>query len=383
MKPSERIPLFRPTYDVDSVIDRVRETLNVGWTGMGGLTEELEMRWRKEFGGANTLFLNSATAGLHLALEALKRNLCWQDDDEVISTPLTFVSTNHAILQSRLKPVFADVDEYLCLSPESIESRISNRTKAVIFVGLGGNGGHLPEVAELCFAKNLSLIVDAAHMAGSVIQGYDFYSAPAATIFSFQAVKNMPTADSGMLVMKDDEAADVARRLSWLGIDKSTYERQSSKGYSWEYDVSEVGYKYNGNALMAAVALAQMDKLRDDNAHRRFISEMYARELAEYRGIHVVQTEPRTTSSRHLFQVRVPDRTSVMQKLKDSGIDTGVHYVSNTAYRMYSHMSGDCPEAEKASKEILSLPLGLHMDSESVKVVCQQLGEIAGWHDRS
>lgn len=128
----------------------MKECLDIGWTGLGFKTVEFEEAWKKYTGVSHAHFLNSATAGLHLAVKIFKEVGGWAEGDEVISTPITFVSTNHAILYEGLKVVFADIDQYGCLDPASIEERITNKTRAVIFVGLGGNAGQLTAVQELC-----------------------------------------------------------------------------------------------------------------------------------------------------------------------------------------------------------------------------------------
>ena len=191
------IQLFVPTFRVDECLAQVRECLEKGWTGLGYKTIEFEAAWSAYAGLPHAHFLNSATAGLHLAVRLLKERFGWQDGDEIISTPLTFVSSNHAILYERLHPVFADVDQYLCLDPASIEARITPRTRAVIFVGLGGNTGQLDAVIQLCRARGLKLILDAAHMSGTRLRGRHVGSEADVSVFSFHAVKNLPTADSG------------------------------------------------------------------------------------------------------------------------------------------------------------------------------------------
>ena len=196
----EPIHLFVPTFRIDESLAEIRECLEKGWTGLGFKTVAFEKAWSEHTGLPHSHFLNSASAGLHLAFKLLKEADGWQPGDEVITTPLTFVSTNHAILYEDLRPVFADVDEHLCLDPRSIAERITPRTRAVCFVGLGGNAGRYEEVRDLCRERGLRLILDAAHMAGTWIgdrhAGWD----ADATVFSFQAVKNLPTADSGMSV---------------------------------------------------------------------------------------------------------------------------------------------------------------------------------------
>jgi dTDP-4-amino-4,6-dideoxygalactose transaminase len=311
---------------------------------------------------------------LHLALEILKSKHGWQDGDEVITTPLTFVSTNHAILYAKLHPVFADVDQYLSLSPESIAQRITPRTKAVMFVGMGGNPGQYEAVVELCRARGLLLILDAAHMAGTRIDGKHVGGEADATVFSFQAVKNLPTADSGMICLKDPADDERVRKLTWLGINKDTYTRTASAGaYKWMYEVEELGYKYHGNSIMAAIALVQLRYLDQDNAYRRLLATWYRQNLEGQAAIDIVPVAPNCESSTHLMQVRVKDRDAVMLALNEHEVYPGVHYRDNTDYAMYAYAKGSCPEAAKASQEVISLPMHLGLSKPDIDLVSELL----------
>ena len=157
-----------------------------------------------------------------------------------------------------------------------IKEKITPRTRAVMFVGLGGNPGRLLEVIKLCKKHKLRLILDAAHMAGTRVDGRHVGANIDVSIFSFQAVKNMPTADSGMICFHNKDLDEAARKWSWLGINKDTYARTLSKGsYKWMYDVEHLGFKYNGNSIMAAMALVSLKYLDRDNAYRRQISAWY------------------------------------------------------------------------------------------------------------
>ena len=144
------IQVLKPKFHIDECLEQVRECLEKGWTGSGFKTAELETKWKEYTGHTNACFLNSNTSGLHLAFNILKRHGGWQDGDEVITTPITFVSTNHAILYENLKPVFADVDEYLCLDPVDVEKKITDKTRAIAFVGYGGRVGQLEKIIEIC-----------------------------------------------------------------------------------------------------------------------------------------------------------------------------------------------------------------------------------------
>jgi dTDP-4-amino-4,6-dideoxygalactose transaminase len=374
--PSGRDPiqLFVPGFRIEETLDAVRVCLEKGWTGAGFLTVEMEDAWREYTGLPHALFLNSNTSGLHLALDVLKRRHGWADGDEVISTPLTFVSTNHAILLAGLTPVFADVDEYLCLDPASVAERITDRTRAVMFVGIGGNVGRYAEVLELCRSRGIKVILDAAHMSGTRVDGRHVGHDADATVFSFQAVKNLPTADSGMVCFADAEDDATARRLSWLGISRDTYARTQEGGaYKWMYDVDELGYKYNGNSVMAAIALVALRYLDDDNAERRRLSALYDELLVGAPGLTVVPMAPGCEPSRHLYQVRVADRDAVFTALNAREIFPGVHYRDNQAYGVYAPYVGNTPRASAASDEIISLPLHLKLSDDDVRYVGETL----------
>lgn len=366
--------LFVPSFRIDECLAEIRECLEKGWTGIGYKTLMFEAAFKDYAGLPHAHFLNSNTSGLHLAFECLKRRLGWADGDEVITTPLTFVSTNHVILHAGLTPVFADVDDYLCLDPRSVAQRITPRTRAVIFVGMGGNVGQYAAIRSLCSTHGLSLVLDAAHMAGTRVGGRQVGHEADACVFSFQAVKNLPTADSGMVCFANPADDERARKLSWLGISRDTYSRTQDKGtYRWRYTVEDVGFKYNGNSIMAAIGLVQLRYLDEDNARRREIVSWYHANLAGDPRIRMVEMAPDCESSCHLMQVEVADRDEVMVRLNADGIYPGVHYHDNTDYPMYAYAAGTCPRAAWASASVISLPLHLGLSRADVDTVSRCL----------
>lgn len=372
---SDGIQLFTPTYRVEECLAEIKECLERGWTGVGYKTIELEQAWTKYTGLSHAHFLASATAGLHLAVRLLKERGGWQDGDEIISTALTFVSTNHAILYENLNVVFADVDQYLCLDPKSIEAKITPKTRAVMFVGLGGNAGQLEEVVKLCKKHNLKLILDAAHMAGTRINGRHAGHEADVTVFSFHAVKNLPTADGGMICFAEESLDKEVRKWSWLGINKDTFSRTVAQGaYKWHYDVEVEGFKYHGNSIMASLGLVALKYLDRDNSYRRQVSAWYDELLGD--SLEKVPTAPSCESSRHLYQILVDNRDEVMLALNESKIYPGVHYRVNTAYQMYAHGANSVPKATIASERIISLPLHMQMTRLDVEHICQTLKKI-------
>jgi dTDP-4-amino-4,6-dideoxygalactose transaminase len=365
------IQVFVPHFRVEETLDEIRQCLERGWTGMGFKTVELEDAWKTYTGLPHAHFLGSATAGLHLAVAIYKRTLGWTDGDEIISTPLTFVSSNHAILYENMKPVFADVDEFLCLDPIDVEKRITPKTRAVMFVALGGNTGQLKAIADVCKRHNLILILDAAHMAGSKLDGKEPALYADCTVYSYQAVKNMPTADSGMICFKNEAYDKEARKMSWLGISKDTFARAQKGTYSWMYDVDYAGYKYNGNAVMAAMGLVSLRYLDEDNGYRRQLAEWYAEEFSGDNRIHATPIASDCVSSRHLYQIQLNNRDEVLDALNAAEIYPGVHYRDNTLYEMYAYGSGTCPKARAASDSILSLPMHKGVSRENVSEIAR------------
>lgn len=364
------IQLFVPNFRIQECLDEIKECLEKGWTGLGFKTNQFEEAWKAYTGLPNAHFLSSNTVGLHLAVEMLKTKHGWSDGDEVITTPLTFVSSNHAILYSNMSPVFADVDDSLCLDPESVESRITDRTRAVIFVGIGGNVGQYERVLRLCRDRGLIMILDAAHMSGTRFHGKHIGHDADVTVFSFQAVKNLPTADSGMICFRDSEDDQRARKMSWLGINKDTYARTATQGaYKWMYDVEEVGFKYHGNSIMAAMGLVQLKYLDNDNAYRRQLATWYEELIGGHGNVRTVPITKGCESSRHLFQIRVKNRDELMLALNEHEVYPGVHYRDNTEYRMYAHGKGQCPKAHQASNEILSLPMHMGVTRKDVEFI--------------
>ncbi len=368
------IQVLKPKYYVDECLAEIKECLDIGWTGMGFKTVEFENRWKEYTGHTNAHYLNSATAGLHLAVEILKKENNWADDDEVITTPITFVSTNHAILYSGMKAVFADVDEYLCLDPADIEKKITDKTRAVIFVGYGGRVGQLDKVIDICKKNGLKLILDAAHMAGTRVNGVfpGTWDGIDVTVYSFQAVKNLPTADSGMICFKENKHDDICRKMTWLGINKDTYARTSSEGtYKWKYEVDYLGYKDHGNSIMAAIGLVQLKHLDEDNEYRRKLVKIYDECFENQDKIRVIKAPYADECCFHLYEIIVEDREGLLAEMASNDIYGGVHYRDNTDYSMYSYAQGTCPNAHELAKHNLTLPLHLWLTESDVRTIAK------------
>ena len=365
----KNIQVLKPKFRVDECLSEIKECLDIGWSGMGYKTIEFENHWKTYTGLNNAHFLNSASSGLHLAVKILKEKHNWEDGNEIITTPFTFISTNHSIVYENLKPCFADIDDSLNLDPQSVKDKINTNTKAIIFVGIGGNTKNLIEIINIAKENGLVIILDAAHMSGSFIDskhvGFDFD----VSIFSFQAVKNLPTADSGMICFNDKSDDIKARELSWLGINKDTFSRSNTGSYKWDYNVNYVGFKYHGNSIMAALGIVGLRYLDEDNQHRRDLASRYINNL---NGKVDFIVHDSNETSRHLFQVVVNCREKLIEYLSDNKIFAGVHYRQNTDYEVF-YSKSKLPKSEYFSKHLLSFPLHLELSFEDVDKISKTL----------
>lgn len=371
------IQVLKPKYHVEECLNEIRECLEIGWTGLGFKTVEFENKWKEYTGHENAHFLNSATVGLHLAVEILKKENGWENGDEIITTPITFVSTNHAVLYEKLVPRFADVDEYLCLDPEDVKRKINDKTRAVIFVGYGGRVGQLDKIIKICKEHNLKLILDAAHMAGTRVNGQmpGTWDGVDVAVYSFQAVKNLPTADSGMICFQNKKYDEICRKLTWLGINKDTYARNSgTKGsYKWKYDVEYLGYKDHGNSIMAAIGLVELKYLDETNEYRRELARCYDEMFNNEPKIQIIGAPHADECSYHIYEIAIDNRDGLLEYLQENDIYPGVHYRDNTEYEMYSYDNGKCPNAHRMSNRIITMPLHMHLTKDDVKMIANKV----------
>jgi perosamine synthetase len=347
------IPVFRPTVGEEE-IQAVAEVLRSGWWGLGPKANEFEEEFKRYIGANSVVGINSCTEALHLALYVLGVK-----GGEVITTPMTFISTNHAILYNEAIPVFADIcEDTLNIDVEDIERKISSRTKAIVVVHYGGHPCELDEVQALARPRGIKVVEDAAHACGAEYKGRRIGSISVATCFSFHAVKNLAMGDGGALAVQDEEMALRLRRLSWLGISKSTWNRSENLArYSWYYNVEELGFKCHLNDILSAIGLVQLRKLEKTNARRRAIAAQYNQGLADLPWLQLPIEKPYVKSSFHNYVVKVEKRDEFMAHLQERGIATSVHYIPNHLYSMYDSYRTSLPVAERVWKRIVTLPL--------------------------
>ena len=361
------IPVFKPSYGKEE-LEALKEPFGTGWIGLGPKTEEFEKKFAEYIGVKYAVATNSCTAALQLAMKMMG-----VEGYEVITTPLTFISTNHAIIYNNGIPVFADIyPDTLNINPDEIKKLITDRTRAIVVVHYGGHACDMDFINEIAKKHNLAVIEDAAHGCGGEYKDEKIGSLGDIACFSFQAVKNLTTADGGMITTDDPEIHGRLSKLRWLGISKDTWAREEKdRKYSWYYSVEEVGYKCHMNDVAAALGLVQLKKLDRMNDRRRQITEKYNKGLADLNWIETPTVKSYVKSACHNYVIKVEERDRLNIYLQKKGISTGVHYIPNNHYKMYKNCRGQTPVCEEVWKKLLTLPLFPDLKDSEVDMIIE------------
>ena len=376
------IQVFKPKIRKENLLNELSEIFDTGWIGLGPKTKEFEDKVSKYLNCGNFIATNSCTSSLHLAVKCL--NL--PKGTKVLTTPITFVSTNHAILYEGHKPVFYDVDERTGnASIESIREafEIHKDIGAILVVHIGGYSCDMDEINSIAKEYNVSVIEDCAHAFGGQYKGSMIGDTDNICVWSFQAVKNLPVGDGGGISTKDNVVADKIRKLIWLGIDKTTVERSNldstKQSYNWDYDVVELGYKYHMNDIIATIGLNQMNYIEEDNERRREIAARYRNEIKK--GIcEFPDYRDNIVSSSHFFPLFFKNRDEVYKKLVANNIYPGMHYKRNDRYKVFDEYIkefgyNDLKGAKKYEKTELTLPMHLHLSKEDIDKIIKTLND--------
>jgi dTDP-4-amino-4,6-dideoxygalactose transaminase len=372
-----RIPFHRVSLGEEESRE-ISEVLESGWLTSGPKVAQLESEFRSVVGARCAAAVSSCTAGMHVALAALNVG----PGDEVITTPLTFCATLHAITHTGATPVLADVGDDGNIDPANVVAHITARTKAILPVHLGGLPCDLAGLREIGRQHGLYVVEDAAHAAGSCYAGVPVGAGSDAVVFSFYATKNMTSAEGGMVTTSRPDLDQRIRLLSLHGIDANTWARET-KRQSWKYEVIEPGFKYNLSDLHAAVGLAQLRKLDGFVAARRRLAGFYH---SRFRGVEELELpagagEP--GHSWHLYSLRLRlekmhiDRDRFIEELNRRGIGASVHFIPIPLHRAFKGITGDARRALELYPRLVSIPIYPSLTYEEAEYVAASVIEIA------
>jgi dTDP-4-amino-4,6-dideoxygalactose transaminase len=347
----------------DEEIAAVVEVLRSGWLTTGARTREFEHAFADAVGATHAVAVNSATAALHLALEAVGLT----SNDEVIVPTMTFAASAEVVRYFGARPVLVDCDaDTLNIDPAAIEGAISDRTKAVMPVHFGGHPCDMDAIADVASRHDLHVIEDAAHAFPASYKGRRIGSISEVTAFSFYATKTLTTGEGGMLTTQDAAHAERARIMSLHGISKNAWNRYTAEG-SWKYEIIEAGFKYNLTDLAAALGLVQLRRAGELRDARLRVAQRYDRGFADLTELRLPPSLVDVEHAWHLYPIRLQrdrlriGRDAFIEELKSRGVCTSVHFIPLHLHRYYRQLYGyrpdDFPNALMAYEEILSLPL--------------------------
>lgn len=347
------LPLSKPTYD-EQTKKELLEVLESGWVGNGPKVLEFEKAFAEKVGAKFAVATNSCTSALDLCLKVYGIK-----GGELITTPMTFVSDAIVGEWNDMDVTFGDINpRTLCLEPSSLV--ISEKTKAIIAVDSHGRLADIEGIREACGAFKPLIIEDAAHACYTPGAGQD----ADITVWSFQAVKTLPIFDGGMITTNDEEIARKLKTLTWLGVEKTTFDRVGKKGYSWRYDITQAdaikGYMTD---VQAVIGLGQLRRLETMNEKRRNIQTQYN---VAFEGKSWF-TQPVLSHTVQYYTAEFDNRDGLCEHMAEQGIHTSVHFqpLSETTYWKKA-VKNPLPNVDAVWPKLLSLPVHDGMTQEDI-----------------
>jgi dTDP-4-amino-4,6-dideoxygalactose transaminase len=370
-------------------IDEVVDTMRSGWLTTGPKTKRFEREFAEKVDAPYAVAVNSATAAMHLALDAIGL----QAGDEVIVPVYTFTASAEVVVYFHACPVLVDVDPVTCnLNPALLEQAITPRTRAIIVVHFAGLPAEMDAIMAIARAHNLPVIEDAAHAFPATYRGKAIGSIGDMTAFSFYATKTLTTGEGGMLTTANAEFAARAAQMSLHGISHDAWKRYTSEG-SWYYEVVQAGYKYNMTDLAASIGLHQLARSEWLLERRQAIARRYTEAFSHWP--EEVETPPDLPYARHAWHLYVlrlhPERLSISRDkfiaaLSEMRIGTSVHFIPlhlHPFYRDTFQLSpGDYPAALQAYQRAISLPIYPGMSNEDIEDVITAVESLLETHRR-
>lgn len=361
----------------------VVESLEGDYITRGPTVNAFEERVAKIVGVDHAIATTSGTTALHLAGRAAG----FEPSDEVITTPLTFVSTAHAATYCGATPVFADIDPHRrTLDPDAVREQITPATEGIVPMHYGGHPADIEGLLEVADEHDLTVIWDACHAFGGTWDGESIGAQRDMAMFSFHPVKNITTGEGGMVVTDDDE---LARRLRHLRSFDMNYEPDGHESEPWYQVVEGVGYNYNITDIQAALGLAQLGRLEELKQRRDEIIDRYDEAFADVSGLRTPPTAENADPFYHLYAVEIRDgfgcgRTEFVNAMHDENIGVQVHYVPLHYHPFfqdeYGYEEGDFPVTESVYDNLVSLPLFPGMTDKDVTDVVTAVRQLYAYH---
>lgn len=376
-----RVAFARPDIG-EAEIEAVVAVLRSGWLTTGPKTKEFEAAFASSLGVKHAVMLNSCTAALHLALEAIGL----QRGDEVILPTLTFAATAEVVAYFGAKPVLVDVGSDHNIDPARLVGAISPRTKAIIPVHFGGMPADMDEIEALARPRGIKVIDDAAHCFPGEYRGRSIGTLADISCFSFYATKTITTGEGGAAVTTDDQLAERMRMMSLHGISGHAWKRYMAGG-KWYYEIEAPGFKYNMTDIAAALGLVQLGRAQEFLEKRQRIAERYDRAFRQFAAYELPPKRSDRSHAYHLYVLKLRrgesglGRDELIEKLGAAGVGTSVHFIPLHTHPYYRRTFGykpeDLPVALDLYQRSVSLPIYPSMTDVDIDTVIDAVGELA------
>ena len=372
----QMIPLLK-VFMAKEVDEPILQVLHSGYIGEGPKTAEFEQKLKDYFQTNKLTTLNNGTAGLHLAYHLAlhqdsPKTYKNANTDEIITTPITCTATNEPIIANGAKIVWADVDPITgSIDPASIESKITEHTKAVTMVHWGGNPCKIDEINSIAKKYNLKTIEDGAHSMGMEYKGKMFGSHSDYSEISLQAIKHITSGDGGILIMKSDKDYERAKLLRWYGIDRTIREGIDLR---CELDVPESGYKFHMNDISATIGLCNFNHVTEILNRHRENAKFYYEAFKGINKITCVPENPDGKSSFWLFTLHTNNRDELMKKLGENGIMASKVHARNDTHSMFKEFyNPKLPGVESFNRTHLCIPVGWWITDEQREFIAESV----------
>ncbi|RKT01336.1 DegT/DnrJ/EryC1/StrS family aminotransferase [Chryseobacterium defluvii] len=348
------IPIVKPYLPPrEDLIPEIEKILYSGYIAEGEPVYEFERKFADFLDNKNVLALHSGTDALHIALLLAGVGF----GDEVISTPMTAEPTNVAITMVGGKVVWGDVDPNSgLLSPESVRSLITEKTKAILLVHYAGMVCDMDEFNKISQEFNIPIIEDAAHALGSKYNGQYVGSNSPYTIFSLQAIKHMTTVDGGFLTFKESVQLPRAKKMRWFGLDKGKSRLEN--------DITETGYKYAMNNVNATIGLVQMKYLEEVLGKYIGNGKFYDEALKGIDGIELVNYNKNTEPSYWLYTMKVDRRDDFIALMTENGISASPLHHRNDLHSIFAESKRELPGMDRFYEKLVHIPCGWWVSDE-------------------
>lgn len=377
------LPFALPDIGEDEIAE-VIDTLRSGWLTSGPKTLHFEQKFSEFLGnGVECIAVNSATAGLHLALESIGL----APGDEVITTPLTFTATAAAARHLGAHPVFVDVDPLTFnIDPAKIEAAISTRTKAIVPVHFAGLACDMDAILSIARRYGLMVVEDAAHSLPTLYRGKMIGTLDSdVTVFSFYATKTITTGEGGMIVTRNPETAARCRTMRLHGISRDAFDRHGTPHASWQYEVVAPGFKYNTTDMASSLGIHQLKKIWLFQRRRQEMADRYNQELSDLPLKLPPSAREGDVHAWHLYVIRLHssagiERDQFISQMSKRGVGCSVHFIPlhlHPYWRdIYGLKPGLFPIAMDMYEAAISLPLYTRMSDDDQSRVIDAIKDI-------